>query len=44
MLLMTLTNFADIATILAGIGAIWALWYTAREIKKNNKISRGQFW
>ena len=41
---MTLSDWASIATISGAVLAIIVLWYTARQVHQNTRISRGQFW
>lgn len=43
-LCMSLSDWANIATISGALIAVIVLWYTARQLHQNTKISRGQFW
>ena len=41
---LDLSDWADIATIVGAITAVAVLIYTARQIRQNTQVSRGQFW
>jgi hypothetical protein len=41
---MSLDDWAQVATIIGAVIAILVLGYTARQLKINTRISRGQFW
>ena len=44
MLNLSLNDWANIATICGALVAIVVLIYTARQIRQNTLVSRGQFW
>ena len=41
---MSLTDWSSIATMAGAVIAVVVLWYTARQVHQNTRISRGQFW
>jgi hypothetical protein len=41
---MTLSDWANISTIIASLGALGALSYTAYQVSVSSKISRANFW
>jgi hypothetical protein len=41
---MTLSQCAQVATVLAGVAAIAAFVYAALQVRQNNLIARAQFW
>jgi hypothetical protein len=41
---LSLAEWASIATIVGIIIALLAVYYTARQVHQNTRISRGQFW
>jgi hypothetical protein len=41
---MTLSEWADVATVIASIAAVAALFYAAWQIRQNTAIACGQFW
>ena len=41
---MTLSEWANLATVLAGVAAVVALVYAALQVRQKNVIARAQFW